>query len=87
MIEFLEEKHGLISPFGVCTSFAFNSGGRVCMESHRDPNNFAGSFCVVVSFGSMDSRESAFLVVRIGDTEYRFELPVQHTDSWGQGAK
>lgn len=45
------------------------------MEYHTDPNNFAGSFCVVIAFGSIDFHTSAFLLIKIGDTEYRFELP------------
>lgn len=65
----------MTSPFGIFTSFALNTGGRVCMVDHTDPNNFAGSFCVVIAFGSTDYRTSALLIIKIGDTEYRFELP------------
>lgn len=75
IVNFLVTSLGLPNPFGVFTSVAVNTGGQVCMDDHTDPNNLAGSFCGVMSFGNINFRKSAFLVIKVGGMEYRFELP------------
>lgn len=75
IVAFLQARLGFANPFGVFTSCAINTGGRVCMSDHTDPDNFWGTFCGVMSFGDTDFRKSAFLIVKAGGVAYHFELP------------
>ncbi|KAG8918830.1 hypothetical protein FRC02_002092 [Tulasnella sp. 418] len=69
------ERPSLHQLWGVFASIAINFGSSVITLPHKDPDNYAYGYCVVVAFGTFDFTKSAHLIIEVGDENLIFELP------------